>query len=436
MPPETRREAWASLTPDEREQLAYLWEFWARQEQLQPADIWTTWLIMTGRGWGKSRTGAEWIRGEVRSGRRGRLALIGRTAADVRDVMIEGESGLLAIAPNDFRPHWEPSKRRVTWPNGAVASTYSGDEPDQLRGPQHDGGWADEVASWKYAAEAWANFMLGLRLGLDPRCVATTTPRPVKVIRELIADPFTHVTRGTTYDNLDNLAPTFRRQVIARYEGTRLGRQELRGEVLEDAPGALWKRAQIEKNRVGVVPALRRVVVAIDPSGSESEEADAVGVGVAGVGVDGHGYVLADHTDRMSPAEWGRLAVRLYTEAKADRVVAEVNFGGAMVEHVIRTVRDDRDQPIGRNIPYTSLHASRGKVARAEPVAALYEQGRVHHVGGLPELEDELCTWEPNSGMRSPNRLDWCVWALTELMLGDVPWWQEIPKPGEKGAQA
>jgi phage terminase large subunit-like protein len=419
-PPE-RQAVWSALTEKEREQLAFTWEFWARPEQLPPPGAWSVWLILTGRGWGKNRTGAEWVRAEVESGRRQRLALVARTAADLRDVLVEGESGILAISPPWFRPEWEPSKRRLTWPNGAIATTYTAEEPDTLRGPQHDGAWCDEVASWRQAHDVWANLSMGLRLGPDPRVIATTTPRPVKLIKELLADPHTVVTRGRTYDNLDNLAPTFQRQVIARYEGTRLGRQELEGQVLEDAQGALWRRDLIDAHRVAKAPELRRVVIAIDPSGTAHATSDECGIGIAATGVDGHAYVLDDRSAVMSPAEWGALAVRLWQAYGADRIIAETNFGAEMVELTIRTVRDADDKPIGANVPFKALNAARGKAARAEPVSALYEQGKVHHVGTFPELEDELCSWEPNSGMRSPNRLDWLVWALTELMLGDPP---------------
>ncbi len=429
LPPSARKKVWASLSEQQRLQLAHTWEFWARREQLPPGGDWAVWLILTGRGWGKSRTGAEWIRHEVESGGRGRLALVARTAGDVRDVVVEGESGLLAIAPPWARPTWEPSKRRLTWPNGAIATTYTADEPDALRGPQHDGAWCDEVASWRYP-EAWDNLMFGLRLGAMPRAVVTTTPRPVKLLKTLMDSPHTVVTRGRTYDNLANLAPTFRSQVIARYEGTRLGRQELDGDILEDSPGALWRRQEmIEAHRVRETPELIRVVVALDPSGTSGGSSDACGIVAAGLGKDGHGYVLSDRTEVMSPAAWGRLAVVLYEAHKADRIVAEGNFGGDMVEQTIRTVRDADDNPVGQNVPFRKLTASRGKAARAEPVSALYEQGKVHHVGAFPELEDELCSWEPNSGMRSPNRLDALVWALTDLMLSSTelsPGWLAI----------
>jgi phage terminase large subunit-like protein len=425
-----RKRILAALSAAERETLAYTWEFWARREQLPPPGAWTTWLILTGRGWGKSRTGAEWIRGEAESGRRGRLALVARTSADVRDVVVEGESGLLAISPPWNRPLWEPSKRRLTWLNGAIATTYTADEPDLLRGPAHDGAWCDELASWRFGESAWNNLMFGLRLGSDPRVVVTTTPRPLALIKRLVADPHTYVTRGRTLENAENMAPTFLREIVGRYQGTRLSRQELDGQILEDAQGALWKREIIDKSRVAVAPQLRRIVVALDPSGTSGEGSDECGIGVAGLGADRHGYVLDDRSGVMSPAEWGRLAVSLYQAHKADRIVAESNFGADMVELTIRTVRDADDRPIGQNVPFKKLTASRGKAARAEPVAALYEQGRVHHVGTFPELEDELCSWEPNSGARSPNRLDWLVWAMTELALvsaepGIIAWYRE-----------
>ena len=417
-PPQKRRAVWARLSDDERLQLAYTWEFWARTSQLPPDGDWSVWLILTGRGWGKNRTAAEWIRQQVEAKRMGRVALVARTTADVRDTMVEGESGLLAISPKWFRPEWVPSKRRLTWPNGAICTTYTADQPDVLRGPQHDGAWCDEVCSWRYAGETWSNLMMGLRLGSNPRVVATSTPRPTKLLKELVADPHTALTRGRTYDNLENLAPTFRRQVIGRYEGTRLGRQELDGQILEDSAGALWHRQEmIEAHRVTRLPELRRVIVALDPSGTSSEESDECGIVVAGLGDDGHGYIIDDRSGVMSPASWGRLAVNLYNAHKADRIVAETNFGADMVELTIRTVRDERDVAIGQSVPFKKLTAARGKAARAEPVSALYEQGKVHHVGAFPELEDELCSWEPNSGMRSPNRLDALVWALTELML-------------------
>lgn len=419
-----------SLTEREESELPYLWEFWARGKQRFPQGDWYVWLILSGRGFGKTRTGAEWIRHRAESGKFRRFALIGQTVADVRDVMIEGESGLLAISPPWCRPRYEPSKRRLTWPNGAIASTFSGDEPDQLRGPQFDSAWADEPAKWQYPDEAWSNLEMGLRLGENPQAVATTTPRPIKLIRDLIADPQTVITRGHTDENRANLSERFVDRVIRRYEGTRLGRQELAGEILEDNPGALWKRERIEALRVRAAPELRRIVVAIDPqvadpTQKESEERSAeTGIVVAGItgGSDPHGYVLADRSVYDSPAGWGAAAVGAYLEFLADRIVAEVNNGGAMVEFVIRTVAKDRRL----HVPYKQVHASRGKQIRAEPVSSLYEQGKVHHVGVYPELEDQLCNWEP--GAKSPDRLDALVWCLTELFELEND--RETPPPG------
>ncbi len=361
--------------------------------------------MRAGRGFGKTRSGAEWVRGEVEAARRGRLALVGATAADARDVMIEGPSGVLAVAPPWFRPKYEPSKRRVTWPNGAVASVFSADEPDRLRGPEHDGAWCDEVAAWRYR-EAWDNLQFGMRRGRDPRQVVTTTPRPTALVRELIADRTTAETRGTTYDNRVNLAEGFFDGIIRKYEGTRLGRQELLAELLDDNPYALWKReGMIERYRVRSAPTLRRVAVAVDPSGSSTGAE--CGIVAVGLGTDERGYVLEDASLQGSPAEWARVAVALYQRLGADRLVAESNFGGEMVEALVRGV--------DRSVSYRAVTASRGKVVRAEPVAALYEQGRVSHVGTFPRLEDELCEWV--AGEASPNRLDALVWGVTELMI-------------------
>lgn len=363
---------------------------------------------MAGRGWGKTRTGAETVAEWVRSGKCRRIALVAPTAADARDVMIEGESGLLNVGQPQERPTYEPSKRRLTWPNGAIATVFSADKPDRLRGPQHDGAWADEIAAWRYP-EAWDQLMFGLRLGDDPRVVATTTPRPIPLIKELVESDTTHVVRGSTYDNRANLAPAFFEKIIARYEGTRLGRQELYAEILTDVPGALWNRSMIEIGRVAKPPTtLRRIVVSIDPAASANEDSAETGIIVAGIGEDGHGYVLEDVSLTASPDKWARQAVSAFYVHGADRIVAEVNNGGDMVEHTLRTV--------DRTVPYKAVRASRGKEIRAEPVAALYEQGRIHHVGYFGPLEDQLCTWLP--GEKSPDRLDALVWALTELMLG------------------
>jgi phage terminase large subunit-like protein len=376
------------------------WRDIARPAQLAPDGDWTVWLYSGGRGAGKSRAGAEWVHEQVQKGAR-RIALVGPTAGDVRDVMVEGESGILNCGP--VRPVYEPSKRRVTWPNGAIATTYSADEPDRLRGPQHDAAWCDEIAAWRYP-QAWDMLMLGLRLGSDPRVVATTTPKPVKLVRDLMATAV--VTRSTTYDNLDNLAPTFREQILSRYEGTRLGRQELLAELLEDVPGALWTRDLIEKAR-GFAPDLSRIVVAIDPAVTSGEQSDATGIIVVG-SIQNVGYVLEDLSGRYPPEQWANIAVDAYRRWEADRIVAEANNGGDLVASVLRAVNP--------NVPVRLVRASRGKRARAEPVSALYEQGRIIHAGTFPELEDELCVWTPDT-VESPDRMDAMVWGLTDLML-------------------
>jgi predicted phage terminase large subunit-like protein len=346
-----------------------------------------------------------------------RIALVAPTALDARAVMVEGESGLLSIGPPQERPEYEPSLHRLTWKKyGAVATLFSADEPNRLRGPQHDLAWCDELAAWRYPA-AWDMLMFGLRLGQDPRCVVTTTPRPIKLVRELLADPTVVVTRGKTADNADNLAPAFLAQIVRRYEGTRLGRQELDGELLDDMPGALWTHALIDAARVTAHPTLVRVVVAIDPAVSSGEHADETGIIVAGRAADGQGYVLADESGHYAPLEWARVAIRAFRTYQADRIVAEVNNGGEMVETMLRTVDP--------NVPFAAVHASHGKVARAEPVAALYEQGRVHHLGAFATLEDQMCAFSSEFDREragySPDRVDALVWALTELFLHPVP---------------
>jgi predicted phage terminase large subunit-like protein len=353
------------------------------------------------------------VKEQVEKGKCKRLALVGPTAADCRDVMVEGESGILAISPDSFRPLYEPSKRRLTWPNGAIATTYSADEPDRLRGPQHDGAWCDEPASWKYP-DSWDMLMFGLRLGADPRAVATTTPKPVRLIRELIASPTTYITRGSTDENKANLAPAFLEKIVAKYQGTRLGRQELMGELLDDIPGALWSRKQIDELRVKEAPDMVRIVVAIDPAMSSGEDSDETGIVVAGKGIDGFGYVLKDLTCRMSADGWARRAVNAYSEYSADRIIAEVNNGGELVEHTLRTVDS--------KVSYKAVHASKGKRVRAEPIAALYEQKKIFHIGSFDALEDQMCAFTPDGFDGSPDRVDALVWALTELMLGQEGW--------------
>lgn len=406
LPQVEREKTIQSLSEKEAEILWHDWEFWARPNQLPPLGDWLVWLFMAGRGTGKTRAAAEFVLTEIKAKRTRRIALVAKTPADARDVMIEGDSGLLSISPPWDRPLYEPSKRRLTWKNGTTALVFSSKEPDQLRGPQYDLAWGDEIRTWYYPQETWDNLMFGLRLGEHPRCVVTTTPLPLAVIKKIMKAPDTVITTGTTYENRANLAPSFFQQIISKYEGTRLGRQEINAELLEDVPGALWHRPNIQYKPA---PELQRVVVAIDPAVTSSEQADETGIIVAGKGIDGFGYVLADRSARVSPDSWARRAIQAYDDFKADRIIGEVNNGGEMVGLTISTIR---------SVPYKAVHASRGKQARAEPVAALYEQGKIYHTQQFEELEDQLVTWTPESG-ESPDRLDALVWALTELMLGN-----------------
>jgi phage terminase large subunit-like protein len=397
-----------------RDQLAANWRLKARPSQLPPPGDWSGWLILAGRGWGKDWACSNCTNELAETGGARRMGLIGPTAGDCRDVMIEGPSGILGTAPNHFRPTYEPSKRKLEWPNGATALVFSAEEPERLRGPNFDFVWGDELAAWNDAQAVWDMAMFCLRLGRHPRWVVSTTPKPLKLLKSLIAREKRDVvvTRGSTYENAANLAPAFLEEIKSRYEGTRLGRQELNAEILEDVQGALWTREMLDKAAFkGAIPDLKRVVVAIDPSGTSGDDGgDSVGIVVAGVGADGLGYVLADETVKASPAVWGACAVAAYRKFKADRIIAERNFGGAMVEHVIRTCDP--------NIPYRDVHASRGKVARAEPIAALYEQNKIRHVGNFSELEDQLAAFSGTGycGDGSPDRADALVWALTELM--------------------
>ena len=403
----TRATILKELSANEAAEILEDWRFWARPDQIAPEGNWRVWLIMAGRGFGKTRCGAEWVHEQIRQGRE-RIALVGETKADVRDVMVEGESGILATAGRN-RPLYEPSKRRLTWPNGAIGVCYSGDEPDQLRGPQHDAAWLDELAKYRYAEETWSNLDLGLRLGESPQAVITTTPRPVQIMRELVADELVTVTRGSTYDNLQNLAESFAKRIVERYEGTRLGRQELHAEILDDVVGALWSREMIDAHRLRETPPhFERIVVGVDPAVTSGEDADETGILVAGM-IGNRGYVVEDLSGQYTPQEWAIQAIKAYYKYNADRIVAEVNQGGDMVEHTIRTV--------DRNVSYKAVRAARGKILRAEPIAALYEQGRIHHCGTFAALEDQLCMYTHES-RDSPDRLDALVWALTDLMIG------------------
>jgi phage terminase large subunit-like protein len=395
------------------EELMWDWGWWGRPSQQVPSGEWYVWFILAGRGFGKTRTGAETIR---RWSEEVPLILVaGETAHDVRETMVEGESGILACSPPDNYPHYEPSKRRLTWPNGCRAQCLGlGEEPDLARGPQWHKGWLDEPAKWKYLQEAWDNVEMAVRLGDNPQLCVTGTPKPVKVVREMLMDAETITTHGSSYENIGNLSPRFIRRVIRRYEGTRLGRQELHAEVLDDVPGALWKRSWIQHRQH---PDLALCVIAIDPATTSSEEANETGIIVAGRGYDANGYVIADRSGRMSPLEWGKRAVLAYLDFEADRITYEANQGGEMVATVISAAAAAIGVPTP---PLKAVHASRGKRTRAEPISARYEQGRVFHTRPLETLEDQMCTWLPEDP--SPDRMDAMVWALTDCLV-------EAPEP-------
>lgn len=404
----------------DREELVYDWSWWRRPKQTAPSWEWVVWLILSGRGFGKSRTGAEqvreWVGGPTDPAIQ--VALIAETAADARDVLVEGESGLLAISPPWNRPEYEPSKRRVTWPNGSIGILFSGEDPDQLRGPQFHKAWCDELAKMRYAQDTWDNLEFALRLGNDTQVVVTTTPRPIPIIKTLVDDPDCAVTFGSSYENISNLSPKYIKRVLKKYEGTRTGRQELHGEILLDMPGALWTYDLIEQNRVGTIPHFRKIVVAVDPATTSHEDSDETGIVVCGLGVNDIGYVLEDASGRYTPNEWAQKVAQLYHKWEADRVVAEVNNGGDLVESNLRTAF--------RNLPVRQVRASRGKIRRAGPVAALYEQGKVKHHGMFGVMEDQMCTYTDDRehvqggkhvAMPSPDRMDAMVWGITSLML-------------------
>lgn len=432
--PRAQRDAFLrSLTVEELEFLEFDWSFWGRPDQLLPGKFpdgrdWFIWLILSGRGWGKTRTAVENIARMVRGpspliappGAPELMTIIADTPFDMRQYTIEGPSGFLNVGPPEFRPHHESSKRTLTWPNGCRALLFSAEDPETLRGASGSFFWWDELAKSRYAREGWNNMVFGMREG-NPRGIITTTPRPTPLLKELISRSSTWITKGSTWENRENLSPVYYSEVIAPLMGTRLGRQEIEGEILDDVQGALWTRAILEDSRVKdpqLIPDFQRVVVAIDPSGTRGEEGndnDLVGMIVAARGTDGHAYVIEDLSCDLAPAHWGQRAVHAYREHQADRILAETNFGGAMVENVIKT--------IDKRVPFKELHASRGKVARAEPVSALYEQRKVHHLKPMPKLEDQMCmmTSEGYTGEGSPDRVDALVWALTELMLDFKP---------------
>ncbi|MEP4195376.1 MAG: terminase family protein [Aliishimia sp.] len=392
--------------------------------QLAPSGDWRSWVILGGRGAGKTRAGAEWVRAQVEGampfdpGKASRVALVGETIDQVRDVMIFGESGILACSPEDRRPTWEAGRKRLVWPNGAVATVHSAFNPEGLRGPQFDAAWVDELAKWPNAENTWDMLQFALRLGDDPRCCVTTTPKNVDVLKRLLKSPSTVQTHAKTEANRANLADSFLKEVRERYKNTRLGRQELDGVLLADAEGALWTSAMIEAAQAKRLPDLDRIVVALDPAVTSGSSADECGIIVAGAVTQGpvqdwRAYVLADRTiSGASPLQWAEAAVEAMKEFDADRLVAEVNQGGDLVEQVVRQV-----DPL---VPFTKVHATRGKIIRAEPVAALYEQGRVFHVDSMPALEDQMVqmTTLGYKGTGSPDRVDALVWALHALIVG------------------
>lgn len=389
----------------------YDWEgVWARDSQLMPPGDWRTWLCCAGRSWGKTHVGSETTRMMVEKGLAGRIALVAPTVKDTRDVMVEGKSGILTLAPPWNQPKYEPSKRRLTWKNGARAFLYSSEEPKRLRGPQHDFAWCDEIAAWDKPEAVWHQVKLGLRLSERPRALVTTTPTPIPVLLKLLKDKRTHTTRGSTFENTAN-PEDYLQEMRELFEGTRVGRQELYAEVLTDMPGALFNQDLIDKGRVAAAPQLERIVVAIDPAPTSDSGSDETGIIVAGRGTDEHAYVLADLSVRGSPDEWARAAVKGFYTWQADSLVAEINVGGDMVEKILRSVDE--------MIAYKSVRAMRGKAKRAEPIAALYEQGKVHHVGhpeNFERLERQQRVFTGINGRRD-DRTDALCWALHELMV-------------------
>ncbi|MBS0241589.1 MAG: DNA-packaging protein [Proteobacteria bacterium] len=424
MRPKTREAILSLLVADDAHavRLNYDWQFNARDDQLPPRHAanckpWRTWLLLGGRGSGKTRAGAEWVRavalglwpGEARASR---IALVGPTQAHVRSVMIEGVSGLMSVHPPRERPTLEISKNQLVWPNGAIAQFYSAEDPEGLRGPQFDAAWCDELGRWKRGHRAWDMLQFGLRLGTFPRQVVTTTPRATKLLQSIIADEATAVTRARTTDNAANLAPAFIAEVTRMYAGTALGKQELDGEVVTERADSLWQRKWLVETRLRQPPELSRIVVAVDPPVTATENADTCGIVVAGLWPDNRAYVLADRSlQGRDPITWARAVIAAFRDFSADRIVAEANQGGDLVVNIIHQV--------DANAPVKKVHATRGKFTRAEPVAALYAEGRVVHVGEFPALENQMCDFGPDgiSEGRSPDRVDALVWALTELMF-------------------
>lgn len=389
------------------------WSVLGRPSQQLPEGDWRTWLIMAGRGFGKTRTGAESIRRWVREGTCRRIALVGSSLHDVRSIMVEGESGLLGVHTNEERPVFTPSKRLIEWPNGAIASLFGAENVDQLRGPQFDGAWVDELAKFRRAPDLWSQLQLCMRLGKNPRTIITTTPRPLKLIQSLIKAPDVYVTKGSTFDNSANLAQTYLDQIEDQFLNTRLGAQEIYAEMLTETEGALWQRSLIHYHQPTYdeagKPDLKRIVIAIDPATTTHDHSDETGIVVVGVDEKNQVYVLEDLSGKLSPNDWGTRVVNSYYRVKADRVVVEINKGGDLVENVLRS--------IDSTIPIKAVRATRGKYTRAEPIAALYEQGRVFHAQPLTILETQMCDYVPGLTSKSPDRMDALVWGVTELIL-------------------
>jgi phage terminase large subunit-like protein len=416
-------EFWETHDQEERVHLSYDWEFVARKKQLPPPGSWSTWHLRAGRGFGKTRTGAEWVRWKIEREGCMRGALVAPTAADTRDVMVEGPSGVLAVCPPWNRPEYEPSKRRVTWPNGAQCSLFSAEEPDRLRGPQHEFGWCDELAAWQDPEGAWDMLQFGMRQGINPQVLVTSTPRGIKILRDIESEPSTITTTGTTYENAANLAEKFLTRIKVKYEGTRLGLQEIRAIILDDNPGALWKRKLIDDKRLSFAEFaslgvdLSSIVVGLDPATTSTTKSDEAGIVAAGVGMCScngkpslHGFVLEDATDIYSPVETCEKVLDVYKRRFANHVVGETNQGGDWIEALFRMHAE------AKNLGYVGVHAKDGKRLRAEPIVSLYEQGKIHHVGMFAKLEDEMCTWDPKESVDSPDRIDALVHALTDLL--------------------
>ena len=394
-----------------------VWRAQAHEHQREPNGDWTSWLILGGRGAGKTRAGAEWVRAIVNgvsndNTPRRAIALVAQSYADAREVMIEGPSGICAVALERERPRYESSRRRLVWPNGAVAHAFSAEDPDGIRGYQFDAAWSDELCKWRYAEETWSNLQLALRLGEFPRQIATTTPRPSSLIKRLMKAPTTHLTRASSYENREHLSAAFFEEIAALYEGTALGRQELHGELIEETPGALWRWSMIEAARISNAPPMDRVVVAVDPPATAGPDADECGIiaaGVAQIQEERVGFVLSDYSlAAASPRQWGERAIALYHESEADCIIVETNQGGDMAKAVL--------SQIDPSAPVRGVYATRGKRTRAEPVAALYERGLVRHVGAFPALETQMTQFTGGAG-KSPDRLDALVWAMSALML-------------------